>query len=119
MKRYVSFVLMFALFAFHACEDNKNEEKFVIEFSPVEEHDFGTVEVNESASTKVRIKNSDESSGPFTGTIEIEDSPAFFSSFTGIIELQKNYRYNIPKYYYLHCNICHKFLCDLIVLPNC
>ena len=90
MMRYVSFVLMFALFAFYACEDNKNEEKFVIEFSPVEEHDFGTVEVNESASTKVRIKNSDESSGPFTGTIEIEDSPAFFSSFSGIIELQKN-----------------------------
>ena len=56
----------------------------------MEEHDFGTVEVNKSASTKVRIKNSDESSGPFTGTIEIEDSPAFFSSFTGIIELQKN-----------------------------
>ena len=90
MKRYFSFVIIFALFFFHACEDNKNEEKFVIEFSPVEEHDFGTVEVNESASTKVRIKNSDESSGPFTGTIEIEDSPAFFSSFTGIIELQKN-----------------------------
>ena len=90
MKRYVSFVLMFALFAFHACEDNKNEEKFVIEFNPAQEHDFGTVEINKSASTKVRIKNSDESSGPFTGTIEIEDSPAFFSSFTGIIELQKN-----------------------------
>ena len=90
MMRYVSFVLMFALFAFYACEDNKNEEKFVIEFSPVQEHDFGTVEINKSASTKVRIKNSDESSGPFTGTIEIEDSPAFFSSFTGIIELQKN-----------------------------
>ena len=90
MKRYVSFVLIFALFAFNACEDNKNEEKFVIEFSPLQEHDFGTVEINKSASTKVRIKNSDESSGPFTGTIEIEDSPAFFSSFTGIIELQKN-----------------------------
>ena len=90
MKRYVSFVLIFVLFAFHACEDNKNEDKFVIEFSPALEHDFGTVEINESASTKVRIKNSDESSGPFTGTIEIEDSPAFFSSFTGILELQKN-----------------------------
>ena len=90
MMRYVSFVLIFVLFAFHACDDNKNEDKFVIEFSPALEHDFGTVEINESASTKVRIKNSDESSGPFTGTIEIEDSPAFFSSFTGILELQKN-----------------------------
>ena len=90
MMRYVSFVLIFVLFAFHACEDNKNEDKFFIEFSPAQEHDFGTVEINESASTKVRIKNSDESSGPFTGTIEIEDSPAFFSSFTGILELQKN-----------------------------
>tara|TARA_Y100000748_G_scaffold226326_1_gene190717 strand:+ start:515 stop:1783 length:1269 start_codon:yes stop_codon:yes gene_type:complete len=90
MMRYVSFILIFAIFAFHACEDNKNEDKFVIEFSPALEHDFGTVEINESASTKVRIKNSDESSGPFTGTIEIEDSPAFFSSFTGILELQKN-----------------------------
>ena len=32
MMRYVSFVLIFVLFAFHACEDNKNEDKFFIEF---------------------------------------------------------------------------------------
>ena len=60
--RYVSFVLMFALFAFYACEDNKNEEKFVIEFSPVEEHDFGTVEVNKSASTTTQHCDEETSS---------------------------------------------------------
>ena len=90
MMKFLSRFFLIAFFILFSCEDNKNEEKFVIEFSPASEYDFGKVEINKSASTKIRIKNSDESSGPFTGTIEIEDSPAFYSSFTGIIELQKN-----------------------------
>ena len=61
----------------------------MIVFEPATEHDFGKVEVNNSSSKKIRIRNSDESSGPFTGTIEI-DSPNFQMDFSGVLVLQKN-----------------------------
>tara|TARA_B100000700_G_C15023491_1_gene846957 strand:+ start:135 stop:1406 length:1272 start_codon:yes stop_codon:yes gene_type:complete len=72
-----------------SCED-KDEEKYVLEFSPASEHDFGRVEVNKSASQKIRILNTDQSSGPFTGNIEILDSPNFTMDFSGVLVLQKN-----------------------------
>ena len=56
--KFLSRFFLIAFFILFSCEDNKNEEKFVIEFSPASEHDFGKVEINKSASTKIRIKNS-------------------------------------------------------------
>ena len=88
MRYFFHFSIVFALL-FSACED-KAETKYVIEFSPVTEHDFGKVEINQSVSKKIRVKNSEQSSGPFTGTIEIVDSPAFQMDFSGVLVLQKN-----------------------------
>ena len=88
MKRLFLSSFLFLALIFIACED-KEETKFVIVFEPATEHDFGKVEVNNSSSKKIRIRNSDESSGPFTGTIEI-DSPNFQMDFSGVLVLQKN-----------------------------
>ena len=88
MRYFFHLSIVFALL-FSACED-KAETKYVIEFSPVTEHDFGKVEINQSVSKKIRVKNSEQSSGPFTGTIEIVDSPAFQMDFSGVLVLQKN-----------------------------
>ena len=88
MRYFFHLSIVFALL-FSACED-KEETKYVIEFSPVTEHDFGKVEINQSVSKKIRVKNSEQSSGPFTGTIEIVDSPAFQMDFSGVLVLQKN-----------------------------
>ena len=82
MRYFFHLSIVFALL-FSACED-KAETKYVIEFSPVTEHDFGKVEINQSVSKKIRVKNSEQSSGPFTGTIEIVDSPAFQMDFSGV-----------------------------------
>ena len=89
MMRYLfHFSIVFALL-FSACED-KEEIKYVIVFDPATEYDFGKVEVNQSVSKKIRIKNSEESSGPFTANVEIVDSPAFQMDFSGVLVLQKN-----------------------------
>ena len=88
MRYFFHLSIVFALL-FSACED-KAETKYVIEFSPVTEHDFGKVEINQSVSKKIRVKNSEQSSGPFTGTIEIVDSPAFQMDYSGVLVLQKN-----------------------------
>ena len=69
---------------------DKEEEKYVLEFTPTVEHDFGRVEISKSVSKKIRIVNTDASSGPFTGSVEIIDSPNFSMDFSGILVLQKN-----------------------------
>ena len=87
-RRLFSF-LLFSVFLFNGCED-KEETKYVIQFEPASEHDFGKVEVNNSASKKIRIKNTEESSGSFTGTVEILESQNFQMDFSGVLVLQKN-----------------------------
>ena len=87
--RFFSKLFILTTLIFISCED-KDEEKYVIEFSPTTEHDFGKVEINKSISKKIRILNTDQSSGPFTGEIEIVDSPNFSMDFSGVLVLQKN-----------------------------
>ena len=87
--RFFSKLFLLTTLIFISCED-KDEEKYVIEFSPTTEHDFGKVEINKSISKKIRILNTDQSSGPFTGEIEIVDSPNFSMDFSGVLVLQKN-----------------------------
>ena len=87
--RYLFHISIVFALLFSACED-KEEAKYVIVFDPATEHDFGKVEVSQSASKKIRIKNSEESPGPFTGNLTIVDSPAFLMDFSGVLVLQKN-----------------------------
>jgi len=89
MIRHTVKFFIFSALILSSCED-KDEEKYVLEFSPASEHDFGRVEINKSASQKIRILNTDQSSGPFTGSIEILDSPNFSMDFSGVLVLQKN-----------------------------
>ena len=84
--RFFSKLFILTTLIFISCED-KDEEKYVIEFSPTTEHDFGKVEINKSISKKIRILNTDQSSGPFTGEIEIVDSPNFSMDFSGVLVL--------------------------------
>ncbi|MBD31286.1 MAG: hypothetical protein CMG44_03720 [Candidatus Marinimicrobia bacterium] len=88
MRYFFHLSIVFALL-FSACED-KAETKYIIEFIPASEYDFGKVEINQSVSKKIRVKNSEQSSGFFTGTVEIVDSPAFRTDFRGVLTLQKN-----------------------------
>ena len=77
----------FLLFMF-ACED-KVDPHYEIIFEPTELQ-FGKVEANQIMSQKVRIKNTDNSTGAFTGEINIMDSPKFTMDFNGVLTLQKN-----------------------------
>ena len=77
----------FLLFMF-ACED-KVDPYYEILFEPTELQ-FGKVEANQIISQKVRIKNTDNSTGAFTGEINIMDSPKFTMDFNGVLTLQKN-----------------------------
>ena len=87
--RYLSKLSIFAFLIFLSCED-KDEEKYILEFSPAAEYDFGKVEINQSVSKKIRIVNTEQSSGIFTGNVEIIDSPNFSMDFSGVLVLQKN-----------------------------
>ena len=87
--RYLSKFSIFAFLIFLSCED-KDEEKYILEFSPAAEYDFGKVEINQSVSKKIRIVNTEQSSGIFTGNVEIIDSPNFSMDFSGVLVLQKN-----------------------------
>ena len=89
MTRYMAKLLILLILVLISCED-KEEEKYVLEFTPTAEHDFGKVEISKSVSKKIRIVNTDASSGPFTGSVEIIDSPNFSMDFSGILVLQKN-----------------------------
>ena len=86
---YLSKFSIFAFLIFLSCED-KDEEKYILEFSPAAEYDFGKVEINQSVSKKIRIVNTEQSSGIFTGNVEIIDSPNFSMDFSGVLVLQKN-----------------------------
>ena len=89
MMHYLSKFSIFAFLIFLSCED-KDEEKYILEFSPAAEYDFGKVEINQSVSKKIRIVNTEQSSGIFTGNVEIIDSPNFSMDFSGVLVLQKN-----------------------------
>ena len=89
MTRYMAKLFILLILVLISCED-KEEEKYVLEFTPTAEHDFGRVEISKSVSKKIRIVNTDASSGPFTGSVEIIDSPNFSMDFSGILVLQKN-----------------------------
>ena len=86
---YLSKFSIFAFLIFLSCED-KDEEKYILEFSSAAEYDFGKVEINQSVSKKIRIVNTEQSSGIFTGNVEIIDSPNFSMDFSGVLVLQKN-----------------------------
>ena len=77
----------FLLFIF-ACEDEVKPSYEII-FEP-SELSFGNVEVNQIVSQKIRIKNTDNSTGTFTGEVSIMDSPKFTIDFKGVLTLQKN-----------------------------
>ena len=89
MTRYMAKLFILLTLVLISCED-KEEEKYVLEFTPTAEYDFGRVEIGKSVSKKIRIVNTDASSGPFTGSVEIIDSPNFSMDFSGILVLQKN-----------------------------
>ncbi|MBC8346680.1 MAG: choice-of-anchor D domain-containing protein [Candidatus Marinimicrobia bacterium] len=71
-----------------ACED-KVDPNYEIIFEPTELQ-FGKVEANQIVSQKVRVKNSENSTGTFTGEVQIMDSPKFTMDFNGVLTLQKN-----------------------------
>ena len=77
-----------SLLIFVACEDKK-DPRFEILFEPLE-FQYGKVEVSQTVSQKIRVKNTDKSSEAFIGEIIILDSPAFIMDFSGVLTLQKN-----------------------------
>ncbi|MBN4081150.1 choice-of-anchor D domain-containing protein [Caldithrix abyssi] len=87
VRKFVFLILSFLLVIF-ACED-KVEPKYEIIFEP-SELNFGKVEANTIVSQKIRIKNTENSTGVFTGEIEILDSPKFTMYLNGVLTLQKN-----------------------------
>jgi len=88
MLRKSAFLIFSILMAFIACED-KVEPKFELLFEP-SELKFGRIETNQTVSQKIRIKNTDNSTGAFTGAVEIVDSSGFSMDFKGVLTLQKN-----------------------------
>ena len=88
MIRKITFLILLFLLAIIACED-KVDPNYEIIFEPGELN-FGKVEANQIASQKIRIKNSEESTGAFEGNVVIMDSPKFTMDFSGVITLQKN-----------------------------
>ena len=88
MIRKITFLILSFLLAITACED-KVKPNYDITFEPGELN-FGKVEANQIASQKIRIKNSDKSTGAFEGNIVIMDSPKFTMDFSGVLTLQKN-----------------------------
>ena len=88
MIRKITFLILSFLLVIIACED-KVDPNYEIIFEPGELN-FGKVEANQIASQKIRIKNSEESTGAFEGNVVIMDSPKFTMDFSGVITLQKN-----------------------------
>jgi hypothetical protein len=82
---FLSFSFLLIIFA---CEDEVKPSYEII-FEP-SELAFGNVEVNQIVSQKIRIKNTDNSTGTFTGEVSIMDSPKFTTDFKGVLTLQKN-----------------------------
>ncbi len=80
--------LIISLLTITAC-DEKKETIFDVQFDQTEVQ-FGKIEINQTVSKKVRIKNTENSTDTFVGTIKILDSPAFTMDFSGVLTLQKN-----------------------------
>ena len=54
------------------------------------EYKFGKIEINQSISQRIQIKNTENSTEAFVGEIKLMDSPAFKMDLSGILTLQKN-----------------------------
>ena len=74
--------LIVSLLMITAC-DEKKETIFDVQFDQTEVQ-FGKIEINQSVAKKVRIKNTENSTDTFVGTIKILDSPAFTKDFSGV-----------------------------------
>ena len=88
LRNYI-FSLISLSFFFISCEDKKGPS-FEIIFDPPAEHKFGKIEINQSISQRIQIKNTENSTEAFVGEIKLMDSPAFKMDFSGILTLQKN-----------------------------
>ena len=86
-RKYLYFVISLNLF-FIACED-KEEASFEIVFDPIE-YQFGKIELNQSISKRIKIKNTENSTEAFVGEVKLMDSPAFIIDFNAPLTLQKN-----------------------------
>ena len=82
------FALISLLLFFIACEDKKGPS-FEILFDPLE-YEFGKIEINDRASQRIKIKNTENSSEAFVGDLKLMDSPVFKMDFSGVLTLQKN-----------------------------
>ncbi len=88
IRRKIIFLSFSFLLIIFACEDEVKPSYEII-FEP-SELAFGNVEVNQIVSQKIRIKNTDNSTGTFKGEVSIMDSPKFTTDFKGVLTLQKN-----------------------------
>ncbi|MDB9884744.1 MAG: COG1470 family protein [Fidelibacterota bacterium] len=88
MFRKYLYVTIGLLVLLIGCEDKKGPS-FEVIFDPLE-HEFGKIEINNSISQRVKIKNTDNSTEAFVGNLKILDSPAFKMDFSGVLTLQKN-----------------------------
>ena len=88
MKSSLNLLLFILILLTTACDDKK-ESSFELVFDQ-EEVQFGKAQVNQYVTKKVRIKNTENSTGTFTGKVKIVDSPAFSTSFNTLLTLQKN-----------------------------
>ncbi len=88
IRRKIIFLSFSFLLIIFACEDEVKPSYEII-FEP-SELSFGNVEVNQIVSQKIRIKNTDNSTGTFKGEVSIMDSPKFTTDFKGVLTLQKN-----------------------------
>ena len=86
--KHIYYFLIVSLLMITAC-DEKKETILDVQFDQTEVQ-FGKIEINQSVSKKVRIKNTENSTDTFVGTIKILDSPAFKMDFSGVLTLQKN-----------------------------
>ena len=88
LRNYIFSLISLSIF-FISCEDKKGPS-FEIIFDPPDEYKFGKIEINQSISQRIQIKNTENSTEAFVGEIKLMDSPAFKMDFSGILTLQKN-----------------------------
>ena len=86
--KHLLFFLIFSFLLITAC-DEKKETILDVQFDQTEIQ-FGKIEINQSVSKKVRVKNTENSTDTFVGSIRIMDSPGFTMDFSGVLTLQKN-----------------------------
>ena len=83
IKRYI--ILLILILLIPACDDKK-ESSFELIFDQ-NEIQFGKTQVNQYVTKKIRIKNTENSTGTFTGKVKIVDSPAFTTNFNSVFSL--------------------------------